>query len=291
MGVFSILLRFSETCIPRICSSVGIPQCRVLFLAVCTSVGLCPQTMWCGEFHNAEGNLWVLFVLRGVFLAFCSSVGLGPQILWCIPHCRGLPLVFICFARCIPCGLEFCCTWSSDLVVYSTLQRVTSGFYLFCEVYSLRFGVLLHLVLRSCGVFHIAEGYLWVLFVLRGVFLVVCSSVGLGPQILWCIPHCRGLPLVFICFARCIPCDLEFCCTWSSDHAVFSTLQRVASGFYFFCEVYFLRFGVLLDFCSQTIRWAFNKEAFSVNFIADRFSLPNLLILLLGPCLAHSGAP
>ena len=171
MGVFSILLCFSETYIPRICSSVGIPQCRVFF-AICSAVGLCPQTMWCGEFHNAEGNLWVLFVLRGVFLAFYSSVGLGPQILWCIPHCRGLPLVFICFARCIPCGLEFCCTWSSDHAVFSMLQRVTSGFYLSCEVYSLWFVVLLDLVLRSCGVLHIAEGYLWFLFVHSSTFVV-----------------------------------------------------------------------------------------------------------------------
>ena len=127
----------------------------------------------CGVVNStiyAEGNLWVLFVLRGVFLAFCSSVGLGPQILWCIPHCRGLPLVFICFARCIPCGLEFCCTWSSDHAVFSTLPRVTSGFYLSCEVYSLWFVVLLDLVLRSCGVFHIAEVYLWFLFVHSSTF-------------------------------------------------------------------------------------------------------------------------
>ena len=168
----------------------------------------------CGVFHIAEGYLWFLSVLRGVFLVVWSSVALGPQILWCIPHCRGLPLVFICFARCIPCGLEFCCTWSSDHAVYSTLQRVTSGFYLSCEVYSLWFVVLLDLVLRSCGVFHIAEGYLWFLSVLRGVFLAIWSFVALGPQIMRCFPHCRGLPLVSISFARCISCGLEFCWTF-----------------------------------------------------------------------------
>ena len=36
------------------------------------------------------------------------------------------------------------------------------------------------------------------------------------------------------------------------------------------------------------IRWAFNKEASSVNFIVDRFSLPNSLILNLSLCVAHT---
>ena len=88
---YKIVLR----CIPRICSSVGIPQCR-------------------------RSRLGFICFAR-VFLAVSGSVRLCPLTMWSIPHCRGLPLVFSCFARCIPCGLYFCWTLSSDHVVYSTL--------------------------------------------------------------------------------------------------------------------------------------------------------------------------
>ena len=117
---------------------------------------------------------------------------------------------FYLFCKGIRCGLYFCWILSSDHVVYSTMQRLTSGFYLFCEVYSLRYVILLDLILRSCDVFHNAEGNLWVLFVLQGVFLAICSSVGLGPQIMWCIPNCRELPLIFICLRG------VFLAVWSS---------------------------------------------------------------------------
>lgn len=102
-------------------------------------------------------------------------------------------------------------------------------------------------------------------------------------------------------FARCcITCGLHFCWTRSSDHVVHSTLQRVTSGLYLFCEVYSLRFIVLLDSIPRPfgvfhivegyslIRWAFKKEAFSVYFIVDSFSSPNLLILNLSPLFGHT---
>ena len=75
----------------------------------------------CGAFHNAKDNLWFLFLLRHVFLVVCISVWLGPQIMSRIPHCRGLLLVFICFVRCIPCGLSLLLSFDSNHVVYSTL--------------------------------------------------------------------------------------------------------------------------------------------------------------------------
>ena len=52
---------------------------------------------------------------------------------------------------------------------------------------------LLDLVFRSCGVLHIAKGYLCLLIALRGVFLAVCSSVGPCPQTVLCISYCREL--------------------------------------------------------------------------------------------------
>ena len=51
--------------------------------------------------------------------------------------------------------------------------------------YSLQFVFLLELVLRSCGVIHFAEGYLRFLFVLRGVFVAVCSSIGLCDHVVY----------------------------------------------------------------------------------------------------------
>ncbi|XP_044166705.1 protein NLRC5-like [Acropora millepora] len=52
----------------------------------------------------------------------------------------------------------------------------------------------------------------------------------------------------------CIPCNFYFCWTSSSDDVVYSTLQR--------------------DILLFKVVWAVYKEAFSVNFIVDRFSLP-----------------
>lgn len=110
-------------------------------------------------FHNPEGNFWVLFVFQGYTLQFvvlsdfvlrrCGAFHNAKDNLW----------VFVSFATCIPSGLHFCLTWSSDHVTYSTLQKITAGFYLLCELYSLWF---------------VSFDELW-------------------PQTMWCIPHCRGL--------------------------------------------------------------------------------------------------
>ena len=89
---------------------------------------------------------------------------------------------------------------------------------------TLQFVVLSDFVLRRCGAFHNAKDNLWFLFLLRHVFLVVCISVWLGPQIMSRIPHCRGLLLVFICFVRCIPCGLSLLLSFDSNHVVYSTL-------------------------------------------------------------------
>lgn len=51
----------------------------------------------------------------------------------------------------------FCWTLYSFHVLYSTLQTVILFF--ICRVYSLQFVFLLELVLRSCGVLHVTEGY------------------------------------------------------------------------------------------------------------------------------------
>lgn len=61
----------------------------------------------------------------------------------------------------------------------------------------MRIVFLLDLVLLSRAVFHIAEGYLWLLFVLRCVFLAVSSFVGLCPQTMWCVFYIvEGYPLI-----------------------------------------------------------------------------------------------
>ena len=89
---------------------------------------------------------------------------------------------------------------------------------------TLQFVVLSDFVLRRWGAFHNAKDNLWFWFLLRHVFLVVCISVWLGPQIMSRIPHCRGLLMVFICFVRCIPCGLSLLLSFDSNHGVYSTL-------------------------------------------------------------------
>lgn len=96
------------------------------------------------------------------------------------------------FTECIPCLLQ---TWtlSSNHALYSlNCRRLSSKYILYtgCTPSSLFF--LLDIVLVPCSVFHITEGYL----------------------------------LVFYLYAGCIPCSLYFCWSLSSDHVVYSTLQR-----------------------------------------------------------------
>ena len=118
-----------------------------------------------------------------------------------------------------------------------------------CSLYFLDF------VLNSCGVFHTTEAYPLVFIYMQGVFFAFRMSVGLCPQTMWCTPHYRGLSSCFFHLCPgCIPCNFYFCWTLSSDDVVYSTLQR---------DILYFEFV-----------WALYKEASSVNFIVDRFSLP-----------------
>ena len=94
---YNIVLR----CIPGICSSVGIPQCRRshlgficvarVFLAVSSSLRLCPLTMW--SLPHCRGSPLFLSVLRGVFLMVSISVGLCLQTVRCIYIVEGYSLI------------------------------------------------------------------------------------------------------------------------------------------------------------------------------------------------------
>ena len=105
-----------------------------------------------------------------------------------------------------------------------------------------------------------------------------------------CTLSCRGLSYNFILYAGCTPCSLFFVghCTlsmWCIRHH-----RGLSSCFLFTCREYSLQFVFLLDFvlrscgilhvtlfeCVQAVY----KEAFSVNFIVDRFSLPYLFYVI-----------
>ena len=95
------------------------------------------------------------------------------------------------FTRCIPC-LLWMLTLSSNHALYSlSCRRLSSKFisYTGCNPCSSFF--LLDIVLVPCAVFHITDGYL--VFYMQGVFLAVCISVGVSPQIMWCTPCYRGI--------------------------------------------------------------------------------------------------
>ena len=186
------------------------------------------------------------------------SLGLSRCATMCSNHALYVTLLRIILqfslkTRCTPCSLYFCWTLPSIHVVYSTLQGLILLFLFMCKVYSLHFVFLLDFVLRPCGVLHITEGYRLAFIYVQGVFLAVCISVGPSPQNLCYIPHYRELSYLFICRVY-MKYSLYFFRTLSLDHVLYSTIQR----------------DILLF---EFVR-AVNKEAFSVNFIVDRISLP-----------------
>lgn len=62
-------------------------------------------------------------------------------------------------------------------------------------------------------------------------------SVGHCTRSMWCIPHYRRLSSCFL-YVGCILCSLYFCWSLSSDHVVYSMLQRDILLFEFVRAVY-----------------------------------------------------
>lgn len=120
------------------------------------------------------------------------------------------------------------------------------------------FVFLLDFVLRPCGVFYVAEGYPPVLFYMQGVFLSVCFVLDFVLRPCGVFHITEGYPL-FLFYIRggfltlCISVGLCPQVVWCTPR-----YRGLSACFY--------------------LVWAVDKEAFSVDFIVDRFSLPNFLL-------------